>query len=57
MEEQNNEKIEIDQKKLRRMINRIYYLERVNTKTAVLGEKEIKEKIQDIIEEEVKKCF
>ena len=49
--------VEIDQKKLIRMAIKIYNLERDNTKTNLYSETKIKEQIQKIIEEEVKKCY
>ena len=49
--------LEIDQKKLIRMAIKIYNLERDNTKTNLYSETKIKEQIQNIIEEEVKKCY
>ena len=48
---------EIDEKKLRRMVIRIYQLERENSKTGKYTDKKMKELIQNIIEAEVKKCF
>ena len=57
MIEKDSTKIELDEKKLRRMLNRIYHLERQNSKTGKYTEKKMKEEIQKIIEEEVKKCF
>lgn len=48
---------ELDKKKLNRIINRIYQLERSNSKTSKFTDKEMKERIEKIIEEEVKKCF
>lgn len=49
--------MKLDPKKLRRMLNRIYNLERQNSKTEKLTEKKMKEEIQRIIEEEVDKCY
>lgn len=49
--------IQLDEKKLRRMLNKIYSLERQNSKTGKYNDKKMKEKIQEIIEEEAKKCF
>lgn len=51
------ETLELDEKKLRRMLNRIYNLERQNSKTEKLTEKKMKEEIQKIIEEEADKCY
>lgn len=53
----NNLTVDIDEKKLRRMLNKIYQLERKNSKTSKLNDKEMKAEIERIIEEEVKKCF
>ena len=47
----------LDEKKLRRMLNRIYNLERQNSKTEKMTEKKMKEEIQRIIEEEADKCY
>ena len=47
----------LDEKKLRRMLNRIYHLERQNSKTEKMTEKKMKEEIQRIIEEEADKCY
>lgn len=46
----------LDEKKLR-MLNRIYHLERQNSKTEKMTEKKMKEEIQRIIEEEADKCY
>ena len=46
----NDESMSLDAKKLRRMLNRIYNLERQNSKTEKLTEKKMKEEIQRIIE-------
>lgn len=51
------EKVEIDEIRLKRMIIKIYAEERKNAKTAKYGEREMKDKIKDIIEKEVKKCY
>lgn len=53
----NDESMSLDAKKLRRMLNRIYNLERQNSKTEKLTEKKMKEEIQRIIEEEADKCY
>lgn len=50
-------KLTIDQKKLKRMVLRIYALERENTKTNKRNDREMKNEIQNIIEEEAKKCY
>lgn len=47
----------IEKQKTVRMLNRIYMLERNNTKTGKYSEKEMKEEIEKIIEEEAKKCY
>ena len=52
-----NEELELEEAKLRRMINRIYGLERNNTKTENMTDKVLKQKIIEIIEEEAKKCY
>jgi len=49
--------VNLDEKKLRRMLNRIYQLERQNSKTGKFTDKRMKEEIEKIIEEEAKKCF
>lgn len=53
----NDNVVELDEKKLRRMLNRIYQLERQNSKTGKYTDKKMKEQIENIIEEETKKCF
>ena len=58
MSDMNNDNVvELDEKKLRRMLNRIYQLERQNSKTGKFTDKRMKEEIEKIIEEEAKKCF
>lgn len=52
-----SEKIVVDQERLKRMILRIYGIERANTKNAKYGEREMKDQIKSIIEGEVKKCY
>lgn len=49
--------LEIDEKKMKKMLTRIYNIERENAKTQAKLEKEIKAEIQSIIEEEAKKCY
>ena len=49
--------IMIEKQKIVRMVNRIYELERTNAKTGKLTEKEMKEEIESIIQDEVKKCY
>lgn len=53
----NDNAVELDEKKLRRMLNRIYLLERQNSKTGKYTDKKMKEQIEKIIEEEAQKCF
>ena len=53
----NDPSMSLDEKKLRRMLNRIYNLERQNSKTEKMTEKKMKEEIQRIIEEEADKCY
>ncbi len=53
----NDDTESLDEKKLRRMLNRIYNLERQNSKTEKMTEKKMKEEIQKIIEEEANKCY
>lgn len=50
-----NEDINVD--KVKRMIYKIYSLERSNTKTGKYGEREMKDQIKTIIEEEVGRCY
>ncbi len=58
MSETHNENVVVlDEKKLRRMLNKIYQLERQNSKTGKYTDKKMKEQIEKIIEEEAKKCF
>lgn len=59
MDNQNEQTVatEIDKEKLKRMIVKIYALERENSKTGKRNEKEMKNEIQNIIEEEVKACY
>lgn len=47
----------VDYKKLVSMLQKIYKLEAANVKTQSVSDKEIKEKIINIIEVEAKKCF
>ena len=53
----NDNVVELDEKKLRRMLTKIYQLERQNSKTGKFTDKRMKEEIEKIIEEEAKKCF
>ena len=57
MGESNNVDVVIEKQKIIRMVNRIYVLERDNTKTAKRNEKEMKAEIERIIEDEAKKCY
>ena len=54
---QHDDEIIIEKQKIIRMVNRIYTLERENTKTGKRSEKEMKVEIEKIIEEEAKKCY
>lgn len=51
------DEIKIERSKIVRMINRIYELERENTKTKKHSIKDIKAAIEHIIEEEAQKCY
>ena len=53
----NENEVVIEKQKIIRMVNRIYELERENTKTGKRYEKEMKAEIERIIEEEAKKCY
>lgn len=53
----NENEVVIEKQKIIRMVNRIYELERENTKTGKRNEKEMKAEIERIIEEEAKKCY
>ena len=53
----NNDNATIDEKKLKRMLNRIYVLERENSKTNKHSTNEMVNKVCKIIEEEAKKCY
>ncbi len=50
-----DEEINVD--KVKRMIYKIYSLERSNTKTGKYGERDMKDQIKAIIEEEVGRCY
>ncbi len=52
-----NAELEIKPDVLKRMLKRVYRIERENTKTGSKTEKKMKEEICSIIEEEVKKCY
>lgn len=51
------DEVQLDPEKLKRMLKRVYRIERENTKTGSKTEKKMKEEICDIIEEEAKKCY
>lgn len=53
----NNEELKLDQEKLKRMLKRVYRIERENTKTGSKTEKKMRDEICAIIEEEAKKCY
>ena len=53
----NENEVVLEKQKIIRMVNRIYELERENTKTGKRNEKEMKAEIERIIEEEAKKCY
>ena len=53
----NENEVVIEKQKIIRMVNRIYELERENTKTGKRNEKEMKAESERIIEEEAKKCY
>ena len=50
-----NEELKVDSAKLKKMLQRIYRIERENSKTGSKTEKAMKTEIESIIEEEVKK--
>lgn len=52
-----NDEIKLDSYKLKRMLQKVYRIERENTKTGSKTEKKMKEEIEAIIEEEAKKCY
>lgn len=52
-----SDEIEINVEKVKRMIYKIYSLERSNTKTGKYGEREMKDQIKNIIEEEIGRCY
>lgn len=56
-EQQFFDDVVIEKAKIIRMVNRIYEIERENTKTGKRNEKEMKAEIERIIEEEAKKCY
>ena len=51
------EETKVDEERLKRMTMKIYSEERSNTKTKKYGEREMKERIKNIIEGELKKCY
>ena len=52
-----NEELKVDSAKLKKMLQRIYRIERENSQTGGKTEKAMKTEIESIIEEEVKKCY
>ena len=52
-----NDEIKLDSDQLKRMLQKVYRIERENTKTGSKTEKKMKEEIEAIIEEEAKKCY
>lgn len=52
-----NDKLTLDSEKLKRMLKRVYRIERENSKTGSKTEKKMREEICSIIEEEAKKCY
>ena len=57
IQEQNNvSAITIDEQKLNRIIKKIIQLENDNVKTREFNDEDLKKKIEEIIEEEVKCC-
>lgn len=52
-----NDEITLDPEKLKRMLKRVYRIERENSKTGSKTEKKMREEICSIIEEEAKKCY
>ena len=52
-----DDEIKLDSDKLKRMLQKVYRIERENTKTGSKTEKKMREEIEAIIEEEAKKCY
>lgn len=52
-----NDELTLDSEKLKRMLKRVYRIERENSKTGSKTEKKMREEICSIIEEEAKKCY
>ncbi len=52
-----SDELKLDSGKLKRMLKRVYRIERENSKTGSKTEKKMKEEICAIIEEEAKKCY
>ena len=52
-----NDDIKLNSDKLKRMLQKVYRIERENTKTGIKTERKMKEEIEAIIEEEAKKCY
>lgn len=53
----NEQEIQLEKSKIKRMVERIYEIERENTKTGRRNKKEMITEIERIIEEESKKCY
>lgn len=51
------DELKLDSEKLKRMLQRVYRIERENSKTGSKTDKKMKEEICSIIEEETKKCY
>lgn len=51
------DELKLDSEKLKRMLQRVYRIERENSKTGSKTDKKMKEEICSIIEEEAKKCY
>lgn len=52
-----NDNVEIKETNLKRMVSRIAKLERNNSKTGSMTDKDMRLQIQSIIEEEANKCY
>lgn len=53
----NKQEVQLEKSKLKRMVERIYEIERENTKTGRKNDKDMINEIERIIEEESKKCY
>lgn len=51
------DELKLESEKLKRMLQRVYRIERENSKTGSKTDKKMKEEICSIIEEETKKCY